>query len=225
MTWREPREIFMKLSHLLEPPKTLCTFGTIIDTLNSVGFLRENHKDVTMDNQQERLDLAWLAGIIEGEGWISLAIVSSLKRNGAKLPAFLPNIGICNTDFLIMDKVETILKRLGFKYRYQKRPACVASDGRPRKAKVEISVYAKQYVIKLANLILPFMVGEKKNRVNKLFEFYKIRESKPRAGINSAYGKEEYALYDSLYSYKGKSRSRILNDLTLNSLSKDEDKV
>ena len=217
----------MKLSHMLEHPKALCTFGTTYDTLKSVSFLRENHKDGTMDNQQERLDvdLAWLAGIIEGEGWISLAIVGSLKPNGAKLPVFQPSIGICNTDFLIMDKVETIFKQLGFKYRYQKRPAKVGSDGISRKAKVEISVYAKQYVIKLSNLILPFIVGEKKNRINKLFEFYKIRESKPHAGRGSTYGKEEYALYDSLYSYKGKTRSRILNDLTLSSLSKDEDKV
>lgn len=169
-----------------------------------------------MGNQQERFDLelSWLAGIIEGEGWISLSMIKSLKKSGKYYVAFSGNIGMTNTDFVIINKVEEIFNKLELKYRLQERPAHVGKDGSSRKAKKEISVYSKQYVIKLANSIYPYMVGEKKNRVLKLFQFYKIRESKPRAGINSIYGKEELDIYHSLYSYRGKTRSEIPNDYT-----------
>jgi len=169
-----------------------------------------------MGNQQERFDLelAWLAGIIEGEGWVSLSMIKSLKSTGKYYVAFSGNIGMTNTDFLIMDKVLEIFKKLNLKYRLQERKAHIGKDGRPRKAKREISVYSKQYVIKLIDSIFPYMFGEKKNRVLKLLEFYKIRESKPRSGIYSTYGKEELDIYHSLYSYRGKSRSEIPNDYT-----------
>ena len=181
-----------------------------------------------MGNQQERfdLDLSWLAGIIEGEGWISLALIKSLKRNGKYYPAFTGNIGMTNTDFILIDKVESIFKVLELKYRYQERPAHVGKDGATRKAKKEISVYSKQYVEKLGNAILPYMHGQKRDRVIKLFEFYRIRESKPRSGINSTYGPEEYEIYKSLYSYRGKSRSEIPNDYTFGvPLNEDKDIV
>lgn len=169
-----------------------------------------------MDNQQERFDieLSWLAGIIEGEGWVSLGFVTSQKRNGTKLPTYVPNIGLVNTDFVIVEKCEYIFNRLGLKYRSQLRKAYTGSDGISRKEKKEISVASHENFKILANAIYPYMVGEKKNRVKKVLEFIELRSKKPRAGINSRYGEEEHEIYNQLYSYKGKSRSKILNDYT-----------
>ena len=74
--------------------------------------------------------------------------------------------------------------------------------------------------------MLPYMIGEKKNRALKLLDFLEIRSKKPRSGPKSKYGKEEFLLYKEMYSYKGKSRSKILNDLTLDEIIKGfEDKV
>lgn len=215
------------LSHMLETPKASCTLRTICDIIESYIIGRENHGDVTMDNQQERfdLDLAWLAGIIEGEGWISLALIQTIQKNKSCTSTFMPNIGCTNTDFQLMKKVEEIFNKLELKYRKQERPAFVGSDGRSRKAKIEVSIYAKEYVKKLSNAILPFMHGVKKNRILRLFDFYKIRESKPRSGKNSKYGIEEYEIYKELYGYRGKTRSKILNDLTLRLESNEQDKV
>ena len=213
---------------MLETPKASYTFRTTCDIIIDM-FGRENYEDGTMDNQQERfeLDLAWLAGIIEGEGWVSLAIVRSLQKNKKYYPAFLPNIGVVNTDEKLMSKVEEIFNNLKLVYRKQTRESYIGSDNISRKKKWELSVASRINVINLANAILPYMYGVKKERILKLFDFYKVRDTKPKnAGRKSTYGPEEYEIYKSLYSYKGKSRSKILNDYTLNTFEpKSEDIV
>lgn len=181
-----------------------------------------------MGNQQERfdLDLAWLAGLIEGEGWVSLIYYKSNQKNGSYTPALKGNIGVVNCDLIIMDKIKSIFDILGIKYRYNFRKACVGSDGISRKEKIELSVESHGSLRKLATTILPFMIGEKKNRLMKILEFLDIREKKGKSGKLSKYGKEEFTLYKEMYSYKGKSRSKILNDLTLDEILKNfEDKV
>lgn len=169
-----------------------------------------------MGNQQERfeIDLSWLAGILEGEGWVSLIVYKSNQKNGKHTLAFSPNIGITNTDMLIMGEVERLFKKIGLKYRYQVREPSVGFDGVARKKKAEISVISHQSTKILISSMFPYMVGEKKGRMLKLLEFFKIRALKPRSGPASKYGKEEMDLYLSMYSYKGKSRSKILNDYT-----------
>lgn len=173
-----------------------------------------------MDNQQERfeLELAWLAGIIEGEGWISLGLVKSRKKNGISLPAYVPNIGIVNTDMILMEKVEFLFKKLGLKFRSQIRKAYVGSDNISRKEKREISIASHENFKALSKAIYPYMVGIKKQRVEKVLKFLELRASKPRSGKNSKYTQEEHDIYLSLYSYKGKSSSKIPNDYTPGSL-------
>lgn len=181
-----------------------------------------------MDNQQERfeLELAWLAGIIEGEGWISLILYKSQQKNKTSTIALNANIGMVNCDTKITDQVCLIFQTLNIKYRYQERAAGIGSDGILRKAKTEVSIFNRQDIKKLAPLILPYMIGDKKERLLKVLEFFEIRSKKPVSGPKSKYGKEEFILYKEMYAYKGKSRSKILNDLTLDELIKKfEDKV
>jgi len=171
-----------------------------------------------MGYQQERfeIELSWLAGIIEGEGWISLLLYKNNQKKGNSTPAFTPCIGMCNTDMIIVDKVKQMFEKLGIKYRYQRRYKGIGSDGIKRKELAEISVISKCNIRILANAIIPYMIGEKKNRVEKVLKFLDLRDSKPRSGPNSSYGSEEFEIYNSLYSYTGKSRSKILNDYTPN---------
>lgn len=216
---------------MLETPKAFLYARHLLwyaQIIYKIGEDRDNQKDETMDNQQERFEirLAWLAAIIEGEGWVSLAIVSSWQKNGKTYPAFVANIGCTNTDLKIMQEVEDIFIALNIKYRKQIRPAYTGSDGISRKLKRELSVGSRENFKKLANAILPFMIGEKKERIIKIFEYFKIREQKPKTGKNAAHGEDEYLIYKELYSYKGKSRSKILNDYMLNIAQKsDKDRV
>jgi len=172
-----------------------------------------------MGNQQERFDyrLAWLAALIEGEGWISLVLVKNYQNNGKFTPGYLPTIGVVNCDFKIMDEVEDLFNLLGLSFRKSHRKNGKGSDGIMRKEKIEISVCSRQSLRALINSILPFMIGEKKNRALLLLDYFNIRDSKPRSGKNSKYGKEEFDIYEKMYSYKGRRgrRSKILNDYTL----------
>jgi len=180
-----------------------------------------------MGNQQERfeIELSWLAAIIEGEGWVSLILYKNKQKKGY-LPAFTPCIGMVNCDELIVDKVRSIFDRLGIVYRFQIRKAHVGSDGISRKSRQEISVISSKNVRILAKAILPYMIGEKKERMKKVLSFLDLRDSKPRRGPSSKYGQDEFNIYLSLYSYKGKSTSKILNDFTSGlSILESEDKV
>lgn len=167
------------------------------------------------------IDLAWLAGIIEGEGWVSLILYKNRQAKGHHTPNFTTNIGMVNCDKAITNKVKFLFDMLGITYRIQHRKAYIGSDGRPRKEKIEISVISHKNIRPLAEAILPFMVGEKKERLNKLLEFLDIRKAKPKTGPNSKYGAEEFEIYKALYSYKGKSRSKILAEFSQNPIIAD----
>src|SRR5664279_5695784 len=63
------------------------------------------------DNQQEKLKLSWLAGMIEGDGFVSVTIAKSPKsRNGFEARAV---IGVTNQDVLIINEVDNIMRNIG----------------------------------------------------------------------------------------------------------------
>jgi len=167
-----------------------------------------------MDNQQERFEkrMIWLTAIIEGEGWVSLIKRLTQQKNGKKTVCYTPIIGAVNSDKAIICEIKSLFELLGLKYRFQERTSSIGSDGVYRKTRWELSIMSSKSIKILAEKILPYMIGEKKNRVHKLLEFFSIRESKGTKGPKSKYGNEEESIYQELYSYKGKSRSKILND-------------
>jgi len=171
-----------------------------------------------MDNQQERFDLrmAWLAGIIEGEGWITLMKRRVHQKNDKYTIGYTPNIGMTNTDFDIVSEVRNLFDLLALHYRFQTRNGKIGTDGILRKTRYEISVASSRDIKVLISHILPYMIGEKRNRIHRLEEFFKVRESKGIKGPQSKYGNEEESIYKELYSFRGKSRSKILNDYTPN---------
>ncbi len=168
-----------------------------------------------MDNQQERFEnkMVWLAAIIEGEGWISLGKAYSHVKNKKKRIYYKPQIGAVNSDKLIMDEVKKLFTLLALKFRHQLRQGKIGNDGIFRKDRYEVSVSSVKDIVNLSKAILPYMIGEKKNRFYKVLEFIDIRKGKGK-GSKGKYGNEEEKLYKELYSYKGKSRSKILNDYT-----------
>lgn len=168
-----------------------------------------------MDNQQERFDtrIAWLAAIIEGEGWVSLGKAYSHQKNKMKTVYYKPQIGVVNCDMIIMNEVMELFSQIGLKFRKQIRERNVGSDGILRKSRCEVSLSAVKSIIRLSECILPYMIGEKKNRVLRVLDFISIRTEKGK-GPKGKYGSEEEAIYKELYSFKGKSRSKILNDYT-----------
>lgn len=195
-----------KPCYMLETPKALYTSAPYGKMERS-----ENYKDRTMGNQQERLKakLGWLAAIIEGEGWVSLCRVMVQQKNKKRTRSYTPNVGVCNSDKLIIDEVIRILNDLSIDYRQSlrnrnKNKDCVGYI--VRKPIFEISVATHRNVRKLINLLLPYMIGKKKQRMSHLLTYLDIRASKPKSGPNSAHGEQEKALYELMYRYRGRNR-------------------
>ena len=66
-------------------------------------------------------DLFWLAGIIDGEGYLTTNTRNGkhkLKNGGEGSRAYVTRIGVGNTDFGIIKKLSEIYSELGVKYYY-----------------------------------------------------------------------------------------------------------
>lgn len=70
-----------------------------------------------MGNQQER-SLAWLAGIIDGEGTVSVQVYT-LPDGRVRITPF---VGVVNTDARILAETRAILTEIGVKFRDCKAP-------------------------------------------------------------------------------------------------------
>ncbi len=174
-----------------------------------------------MDNQQERLEweISWLAAFTEGEGWISLAKNSSLQ-NGKRYFRFDPNCGISNTAKDLIDECVRILNKYGVEHQVVKRKGSGIGKSEPLD-RYEIVMRCAGRVGSFLNIVYPYLIGLKKTRAELVMKFINLRKSKPR---KSSYGPEEQEIYDKMFSYKGMTQSKILNDLTSGTLL-SEDKV
>lgn len=67
-------------------------------------------KDNTMGDQQvEDFELGWLAGIIDGEGYLGITVQNRAKSE----KSVKSEIQIVNTDYEIVNKIVGVLKKLG----------------------------------------------------------------------------------------------------------------
>jgi hypothetical protein len=79
------------------------------------GKSSKNPEDITMGNPQER-SLAWLAGIVDGEG--SITAQAWVMKNGNL--RITPFVSIGNTDEAIVLECKRIIDSLGIKNRWQR---------------------------------------------------------------------------------------------------------
>lgn len=121
-----------------------------------------------MDNQQERLELnmQWFTGFFEAEGWISLMNTKRIEK-GLKIYRYVPTCGISNTDFSILNGIKDLFYRNGIEYQsYVRKP-------RKKNYKLgwQIHISGMKKCIKFLELILPYMIGEKKEKAQKILDF------------------------------------------------------
>ena len=118
--------------------------------------------DETMDNQQVKdTDLAWLAGIIDGEGNISL--ICRKSRGGI----YRPFIVITNTDIRILEKCQNIGHQLGINFYIYKRQI---KDRQKHKLAYNALTQKMGHVVKLIPYLLPYLIA-KKDQAQILLEF------------------------------------------------------
>ena len=114
----------------------------------------------------QEVDLAWLAGIIDGEGCFSIFINN---RKDAINPSISANLTITNSNCLLLNRCKEILDALEIKYLYQD-PKNGHQRGR-RVMRVKIKNYSS--LKKIVELLLPFFVG-KADQAKIVLEFVSL---------------------------------------------------
>ncbi len=159
-----------------------------------------------MDNQQERLELTceWFAGFFEAEGWISLMDTKRIEK-GEKISRYVPTCGICNTDFSIMSLIHNLFWRYGIEYQsYVRKPR-----KKGYKTGWQIHISGMKKCIAFLEWIIPYMIGEKKVKAQKVLEFCKQRKDKINGFCGVSYSQNDIDLFNEI-------NSKILNDYTPN---------
>ena len=135
-----------------------------------------NMNDEIIDDQQTRpQELGWLAGIIDGEGYIGLRDCKNHKYIW-----FRPEIMIINTDPAIIKKTQRIMRKLGV------NPYIRTGHNGKKKAKMYYKVQTKNLTKSLLLLkpLLPYLTGNKEQRAKYIIEFCESRLNRCKQGIN-----------------------------------------
>ena len=138
-------------------------------------YLRE--MKISYDNTEQskmevqNVDLAWFAGIIDGEG--CFCIFTNHRGNGAILSSISANLTITNSNCLLLNRCREILDSLGIKYLYQD-PKNGHQRGR-RVMRVKIQNYSS--LRRLIELTLPYFVG-KAEQAKLVLEFASLAGQK-----------------------------------------------
>lgn len=156
-----------------------------------------------MDNQHgtpTEAQLAWLAGIIEGEGSITLNVRRKAWKGWEGIGVDL-QIQVVNTDGFIIEEVASILRMIiGSEPRIMERgkiPDRTTTDGtiwRQNRAMMMVGVAKMAHILAVLNAIMPFMIGEKKARARLAKAFIERRMA--HKGEHTKIGSSWYDGYD-----------------------------
>jgi hypothetical protein len=182
-----------------------------------------------MGNQQETItqaEIGWLAGIIEGEGSITM---NARKKQWKGWNGFGVDMQVyaVNTDAGIIQKTVAILRKLGIEpYIYESKTVPIPhkrKDGTYSSEKTIMSVNVNKmaHILKVLNLIIPHIAGEKRNRAELIVDF--ITRRIERKGQHTQKGSswmddEDWEIVKDFYVLKGRELNpelkRFLNDHT-----------
>lgn len=122
------------------------------------------------------IERAWLAGIIDGEGSISL--FSHQEKSGSI--KIKPVVNFVNTDLGIVNEALSILHKAGCKPYIVNRRQSIKNQR--HKDVVEVKVSAIPEVKKFLDIVVPYLKGEKKHRAEILLRYVNRRNEKFQNG-------------------------------------------
>lgn len=135
------------------------------------------------NEQGSREKLAWLAGIIDGEGSISIGRLWRETPKGRVLRAYHPRVYVSNTDFKMIEVIALILEAHGIRY-YANPTTNVRPKLQGRKEckfMMMITVSGMKTCTALLELVIPYMVT-KKRQAEFLLEYCIKRKAEMREG-------------------------------------------
>ncbi len=114
----------------------------------------------------KQIELAWLAGIMEGEG--TFAIYHQRSSNRDQLKA---TISLTNTDPFLIKKAVEIFRRIGVELHIRSYDNKKGST----RTVYDISTAKQTNVKKICEELIPYLVGEKLPKAHMLLEFVNKR--------------------------------------------------
>lgn len=154
------------------------------------------------DNQQVRLlfNISWLVGLFEGEGCVG--ICNNYSNN---YRVHTPRISITNSDPKIINACVHILKSLNLAFHIGKKT-------RQKEQRVcwNVTIMGHKRVKRFLELVIPFMLGEKKKQAEIILEFTNSRINNISNSNKKAYIEKELEMLEELKRIK----SNNLNDHT-----------
>lgn len=130
-------------------------------------------------------EIGYLAGIIDGEGYIALSLHLSSNKQKRQYKVLVPRIGLSNTDPGIIKKCKDILDKLDLKYH-------IASKIEPSgKESFTITVHRFQQLIEYCDVLIPALAGIKKAKAELVRDFCSARVLRK----GQEYSKEEIDIF------------------------------
>lgn len=155
--------------------------------------------------------LAWLAGIIDGEGTITAQVVT-LSDGRVRI---MPFVGIVNTDEGILGECRRIFDVIGVSHRTYSKPIIgYGFEGRQACSNMRVSGFKRLKI--LLPLLIPYLHSNKRGYADKILQFIVAREtglfSHDGAGHirRRNYARSEIELISSVRTH---SRARSLESL------------
>jgi hypothetical protein len=161
------------------------------------------------DNQLKTEEKSWLAGMIEGDGFVSVCVYKS--KNSRIGVHYKPVVGVSNQDVAIINHVDNLFTKLGVNGFIQESTKTSTTPV------LCISTSKFFSVKKILDSVVPYMVGQKKARTELVLKFINRRLGK----MNSSLDIEDLSILQEMnnkfISHKGKKTQfgRILNEHTL----------
>jgi hypothetical protein len=146
-----------------------------------------------MDNQQATdFELGWLAGIVDGEGWLGMSLSQEHRPTrlaGQSRPIIVKvELKITNCDEAVIDKASAILVKLGFNpYRRSHKQL-----GENRRIVHECALKNMTTLVRLLPILQPHLTGIKQERSKLILRFIELRQNNPgivRPGFDERKGK------------------------------------
>ncbi len=153
---------------------------------SKVQVMEDNESGAVVEDNSNITELAWLAGIMDGEGYLGISQSSrSIDKN--KTQYLNVRISIANTNKKMIDKIEKIYSKLGILGSYttyqQKKDW--------QKSVYYVNLSTRKDVKNLLNLVSPFLVNKKSQAL--LIKEYCDLKSKKR-GVE--YSKKSLEIYE-----------------------------
>lgn len=110
-----------------------------------------------MQEIRREVDLAWLAGIIDGEG----NLTAQVRPGPNGKPYFRPKIRIANTDARMIRKVSEVYVREGVVFFYSAHPQR-GKDGKVWKTQLNIEIASQGSGRKILEKVIPYLANKKR---------------------------------------------------------------